>query len=388
MKVLVIGSQGFIARNLIVTLENIIAGKDKSYPLPEPLSLCKYSRDMGGETLKESCKSCDFVFYLAGTNRPENAEEYWNGNVGLLEIVLNELRNQNNPCPVMYASSVQADLDNEYGKSKRAGEKLLVNYSRETGKMVYIYRLPNVFGKWSKPNYNSVIATFCYNIARDLPIQINDPEKRLSLVYIDDVVQELVGLLWSAQCEEGNPFRLIRQVYEVSLQEIVDLLQEFKNSRICGRIPSMEAGSFSQRLYSTYLTFLPEEAMKYSCVMNQDKRGSFTELFQTKERGQFSVNITKPGITKGEHWHHTKNEKFIVVSGTGLIQLRKIESNRILNFYVSGEEIEIIDIPAGYTHNIINIGKDNLVTIIWASENFHSEKPDTFFLKVEENEEC
>jgi UDP-2-acetamido-2,6-beta-L-arabino-hexul-4-ose reductase len=387
MKVLVTGAKGFIAKNLIAALENVIAGKDNTYHLAETISLYPYSRDMGKEYLRNCCKSCDFVFHLAGVNRPENPEDYRKGNTGFLKELLGGLESWGNPCPVMYASSIQAELDNEYGKSKKAGEELLLQYSQKNKVPVYIYRLSHVFGKWSKPNYNSVIATFCYNLARDLPIRIDEPEKRLSFLYIDDVVRELILLLKEQPASIRTNPCLIETSYDISLQEIASLIEDFKKARENQRIPNMKPGSFSQKLYSTYLTFLPTEKLKYSLVMNQDKRGSFTELFRTDERGQFSVNITRPGITKGEHWHHTKNEKFIVVSGNGLIRLRKIDSNHILDFYVSGEAIEVVDIPAGYTHNIVNTGQTDLITIMWASENFDRKRPDTFSLKVEEVED-
>lgn len=384
MKVLVTGAKGFIAKNLIAALENVIAGKDNTYHLEETISLYQYSRDMGKECLQEYCKSCDFVFHLAGVNRPVNPEDYRKGNAGFLKELIGELETWKNPCPIMYASSIQAEFDNEYGKSKKAGEELLLQYSRQNEVPVYIYRLSHVFGKWSQPNYNSVIATFCYNRARDLPVHIDEPEKRISFIYIDDVVRELILLLKEKPCKIADNPRLIENSYEISLQQMADLIEEFKESRENQRIPNMEPGSFSQKLYSTYLTFLPEEKLKYSFVMNQDERGSFTELFRTKERGQFSVNITRPGITKGEHWHHTKSEKFIVINGNGWIRLRRVDSDQILNFYVSGEKIEAIEIPAGYTHNIINTGQTDLITIMWASENFDERTPDTFSLKVEE----
>lgn len=386
MKLLIIGTSGFIAKNLIVTLENIIDGKDKTYHLSEEIILYKYSRKMGKEILKDYCKDCDFVFYLAGVNRAKESKEYQEGNVAFLEFLLQELYRKNNFCPIMYASSIQAELDNEYGRSKRAGEILLLKYSQKTDIPVYIYRLTNVFGKWSRPNYNSVIATFCYNIARNLPIYIDSPEKILSLAYIDDVVRELINLLqldWHIKVK--NPL-LIKKIYNVSLEEIVNLIKEFKESNNNKEISDMTKNSFSQKLYSTYVSFLPVENLKSSCITNYDERGSFTELFQTEDRGQFSVNITKPGITKGNHWHHSKNEKFIIVNGVALIQMRKIDSTEILNFRVSGEKIEIIQIPPGYTHNIKNIGKENLVTLIWSSENFNPKEPDTFRLDVEKME--
>lgn len=386
MRVLVVGANGFIAKNLIASLENIISGKDKSYHLSEKLYLYKYSRSMGEEKLREFCKDCEFVFYLAGVNRPKKIEEFTEGNVKFLEHILKELRQQHNICPVMYLSSTQAVLDNAYGESKRAGEKLLLQYGQEMEIPVYIYRLTNIFGKWSKPNYNSVVATFCHNIAREIPIRIDDPERKLRLLYIDDVIDEFIRLLSKDKYEKIKNPMYIKSVYEVTLKELADLIYEFKACRENKRIPDVREKSFAQRLYSMYLTYVPTEQLMYSLSMNQDERGSFTELFKTDERGQFSVNITKPGITKGEHWHHTKHEKFIVVSGNGLIQLRKINSDDIISFHVSGSEIEVVDIPAGYTHNIINEGNTDLVTLMWANEKFNLEKPDTYSLKVEKEE--
>lgn len=386
MKILVVGATGFLARNLIAALENIISGMDRSYDIPEELFLYKYSRSMGEDRLKEYCRDCDFVFYLAGVNRPKESEEYMQGNAYFLENTLNELRCQKYACPVMYASSIQAVLDNPYGESKRAGEDLLERYGQETGSAVYIYRFSNIFGKWCQPDYNSVVATFCYYIARGLPVRIDDEEKQLHLHYIDDVVKECIGLLSRERTEKIHNPLSIRNTYHVTLGEIASLIYGFRETRKTKWIPDMKERSFSQRLYSTYLTYLPEEELRYVLDMNHDERGSFTELFRTKERGQISVNITKPGITKGEHWHHTKNEKFIVVSGKGWIRLREIFSRDILDFHVSGEKIEVIDIPPGYTHSIINEGDTDLITLIWANECFRKEKPDTYYRKIQENE--
>lgn len=387
MKVLVIGANGFVAKNLIASLENIISGKDKSYHVSEKLYLFKYSRSMGKEKLQKFCKNCDFVYYLAGVNRPEKTEEFTEGNVKFLEYILKELRQQHNACSVMYLSSTQAVLDNDYGKSKRAGEELLFQYGQEMEVPVYIYRLTNIFGKWSKPNYNSVVATFCHNIAREIPIRIDDPEKKLRLLYIDDVIEEFIKLLNKEKHEKIKKPIYLKNVYEVTLKELADLIYDLKKCQENKRIPDIKEKCFAQRLYSTYLTYVPTEQLIYSLPMNHDERGSFTELFKTEERGQFSVNITKPGITKGEHWHHTKHEKFIVVSGTGLIQLRKIDCDDIISFHVSGNTIEVIDIPAGYTHNIINEGNMDLVTLMWANEEFDLKKPDTYSLKVKTEKE-
>ncbi len=383
MKILVVGAHGFIAQNLISTLENIIYGYDKYYTFKEKLEIYKYSRNMGQEKLFDFCKDCDFVFYLAGVNRPQRLEEYMEGNVDFLKYILELLEKQKNKSPVMYASSIQACLDNGYGRSKKKAEKLLQRYGEKNGIPVYIYRLSNVFGKWCKPNYNSVIATFCYNIVRELPIKVDEEEKKIKLIYIDDVVDECIQLLKRNGNEYiKNPI-FIDNVYEVTLKEIADLLYEFRKTRIDKRISNMNENSFAKKLYSTYLTYLPKEKLKYSVDMNKDIRGSFTELFKTDDRGQFSVNIIKPGIIKGEHWHHTKTEKFVVVSGKGVVRIREINSKDIIDYHVSGEKIEIIDIPPGCTHNIINEGTDDLVVVMWANEIFHSEKPDTYFMKVE-----
>lgn len=386
MKVLVVGATGFLAKNLIAALENIISGKDMSYDVPGCISLYKYSRSMGRERLAEYCRDCDFVFYLAGVNRPEDPKEYMEGNAEFLGYMLKELSRQNKACPVMYASSVQAVSDNAYGESKRAGEHLLERYGQETGSAVYIYRLTNIFGKWCRPDYNSVIATFCYHIAREQPITIDDEEKKLYLHYIDDVVEECIGLLKRERAVKIDNPLCISSTYCVTLKEITDLIYSFRRSREMKQIPDMREGSFSQRLYSTYLTYLPEDQFRYTAEMNHDQRGSFTELIRTEERGQISVNIIKPGVTKGEHWHHTKNEKFIVVNGKGLIRLRQIFSREILDFHVTGAKIEVVDIPPGYTHNITNEGDTDLVAVMWANEKFQKDRPDTYFLKVEEDE--
>lgn len=386
MRVLIVGASGFIAKNLIASLENIISGKDRTHNISKNISLYKYSRNMGTEKLKEYCRDCDFVFYLAGVNRPKDPEEFMEGNAEYLDYILKELHRQENVCPVMYISSIQATLDNAYGESKRAGEEILERYGCETGKTVYIYRLTNIFGKWCRPDYNSVVATFCYRIARGLPIRIDDAKKRLRLLYIDDVIEECIGLLKRDWGEKVNNPLYISHTYQVAVKEIADLLYGFKKNKEENKISNMQEGSFSQRLYSTYLTYLPKEHLRYAVEMKLDERGSFTELFKTKERGQISVNVTKPGITKGEHWHHTKNEKFVVVSGKGLVRLRQIHSRDIVDFHVTGEKMEVIEIPPGYTHNIMNEGETDLVTVMWANENFHQEKPDTYFLKVEDDE--
>lgn len=369
MKILVTGANGFIAKNLIAELKN------QKYT-----DILEYSRDTEPSLLDSYCEECDFVFHLAGVNRPKNQEEFMEGNIGFTSDLLDLLKKHNNKAPVMISSSTQAALDNPYGKSKKAGEDLLFSYGKETGTNVLVYRFPNVFGKWSKPNYNSAVATFCNNIARDLPIQVNDPGAVMNLVYIDDVVEELIKAIDGKENRNGD-FCEIPVVHTATLGEIVDLIKSFKESRKTFNVPNM-ADSFEKKLYSTYLSYLPTDGFSYPLKMNVDNRGSFTEIIRTMDRGQFSVNIAKPGIIKGNHWHHTKNEKFLVVSGKGLIRFRKIDSEEIIDYYVSGDKMEVVDIPTGYTHNIINVGDTDLVTFMWANEAFNPEKPDTYFLEV------
>lgn len=369
MKILVTGANGFVAKNLIAELKN------QKYT-----DIFEYSRDTEESLLDSYCEECDFVFHLAGVNRPQNQEEFMEGNFGFTSILLNSLKKYKNKAPVMISSSTQAVLDNPYGKSKKAGEDLLFSYGKETGAKVLIYRFPNVFGKWCKPNYNSAVATFCHNIAHDLPIQVNDPSVVMNLVYIDDVVEELIKALDDKENRNGD-FCEIPVVHTIVLGEIVDLIKSFKESRKTLNVPNM-SNSFEKKLYSTYLSYLPKEQFSYPLKMNVDNRGSFTEIIRTIDRGQFSVNIAKPGITKGNHWHHTKNEKFLVVSGKGLIRFRKIDTEEIIDYYVSGDKMEVVDIPTGYTHNIINVGDTDLVTFMWANEAFNPDKPDTYFLEV------
>jgi UDP-2-acetamido-2,6-beta-L-arabino-hexul-4-ose reductase len=369
MKILVTGAKGFIGKNLIAELKN-----------RQFSEIYEYSRETDHLLLNEYCKKADFVFHLAGVNRPKDTSEFMDGNYGITLKLLETLKKYKNTCPIMISSSTQAALDNPYGISKKAGEDLLFNYSKETGAKVLIYRLPNVFGKWSKPNYNSAIATFCHNIARDLPINVNDPNIIMNLVYIDDVVQELIRAMDDKECIVGDLCE-VKPVHTIKLGEIDALLKSFKSSRDERSIPDM-SDPFTKKLYSTYLSFLPEEKFSYDLKMNIDQRGSFTEFIKTPERGQVSVNISKPGITKGNHWHHTKNEKFLVVSGHGVIRFRKIDSERVIEYFVSGEKLEVVDIPTGYTHNIENLGETDMVTIMWANEFFDPEKPDTYFLEV------
>lgn len=391
MNILVTGAKGFIGRNLIETLYNIKMGKDKSWGMDSDITIYEYDLGTDPELLEVYCKNADFVFHLAGVNRPQDPKEFMEGNFGFTSVLLDTLKKHGNTCPIMISSSIQAALANPYGESKKAGEDLLFSYSKETGAKVYVYRFPNVFGKWCRPNYNSAIATFCYNIAHDLPIKVNDPSVMMTLVYIDDVVKELISALRGNVNIDNQGYCSVAVEHKITLGEIVELLYSFKESRETKGVPDMTEGNLTKKLYSTYLSYLPEDSFSYPLKMNVDNRGSFTEILRTKDRGQFSVNISKPGITKGEHWHHTKNEKFVVVSGKGLIQFRKVgidpETNApypVTDYHVTGDKIEVVDIPTGYTHNIINEGDTDLVTFMWCNECFDPEKPDTFFLKVEE----
>lgn len=369
MKILVTGSKGFIGKNLIAELKN------RKYT-----DIYEFDQDTEPSLLDEYCKEANFVFHLAGVNRPKDQLEFMNGNFGFTTILVDTLREYKNTCPVMISSSIQAELDNPYGESKKAGEDLLFDYGLETGAKILVYRFPNVFGKWGRPNYNSAVATFCYNISHELPIHMNTTDVVMNLVYIDDVVNELIHAL------EGNENRVdlfckVPIVHTILLGEIADLIYSFKKSREDKSVPNM-SDAFTKKLYSTYLSYLPEDQFSYNLKMNVDDRGSFTEFVKTPDRGQVSVNISKPGITKGNHWHHSKNEKFLVVSGKGIIRFRKIDSDEILEYFVSGDKMEVVDIPTGYTHNIENLGETDMVTIMWANEAFDPEKPDTYFLEV------
>ena len=383
MKVLITGAHGFVGKNLCAALKNIIDGKDKSYGINNDITVYEYDLDTEESLLDEFCKDCEFVFHLAGVNRPKEQSEFMEGNFGFTSKLLSTLKKHNNKCPVMISSSIQAALDNPYGLSKKAGEELLFSYAKETGAKVLVYRLPNVFGKWCKPNYNSAVATFCNNIANDLPIQVNDRSVNMTLVYIDDVVDELIRALVGNENREGD-YCKVPVEHKITLGEIVDLIYSFKNQPQTLIVPEIPFGSFEKKLYSTYLSYLPKEKVSFPLKMNVDARGSFTELLKTEKCGQVSVNISKPGITKGQHWHNTKWEFFIVVSGRGLIQQRKIGTDEVLNFEVSGEKIEAVHMLPGYTHNIINLSEtENLVTVMWANEIFNPNKPDTFFEVVE-----
>lgn len=381
MKILVTGAKGFVGKNLVAELENIKYGKDKTYPLTQDIEIYEYDIDTDKSMLSEFCKDCDFVFNLAGVNRPETESEFMSGNFGFASDLLDELKKNNNTCPVMLSSSTQAALDNPYGKSKKSGEDLFFDYSKETGARVLVYRFPNVFGKWCRPNYNSAVATFCNNIANDLPIQVNDRSHKMTLVYIDDVVNELINALCGSETKDGD-YCKVPVEHNTTLGEIVDLIYSFKQSREDKSVPDMTEGSFSKKLYSTYLSYLPTDKFSYPLKMNIDDRGSFTEILRTADRGQVSVNISKPGITKGQHWHHTKNEKFLVVSGKGVIRFRKIDEEKVYEYFVSGDKLEVVDIPTGYTHNIENLGDTDMVTVIWCNECFNPSKPDTYFEEV------
>lgn len=396
MDILITGAAGFVGKNLTAALQSIRDGKDRTHPGLSIGKLYLYDTDSPAEMLEEGCRKADFVFNLAGVNRPQNPEEFMQGNFGFASTLLETLKKYHNTCPVMLSSSIQATLvgryaDGEYGKSKKAGEELFFRYGEETGAKVLVYRFPNLFGKWCRPNYNSAVATFCHNYAHDLPITVSDPAVQLELLYIDDLVEEMVAALEGREhhCEFDGVKTLLRDdgrycaapvTHFVTLGEIVELLDSFRAQPETLTMPEIPAGSFAKKLYSTYLSYLPKEKAAFPLKMNVDQRGSFTELLRTEKCGQFSVNISKPGITKGQHWHHTKWEFFIVVSGRGLIQQRKLGSDEILNFEVSGEKIEAVHMLPGYTHNIINLSEtEDLVTVMWANECFDPGKPDTFF---------
>lgn len=375
MKVLVTGAGGFIGKNLISELNR----------RPD-VEVLPFEQDTPPELLEEYCRECDFVFNLAGINRPQDPEEFMSGNFGFATTLVESLKAFGNTCPVMNASSIQAALDNPYGQSKKAGEDMLFAYGKETGAKIYVYRFPNVFGKWCRPNYNSAVATFCHNIAHDLPIVIHDRNTLLHLVYIDDVVAELLEALEGRAHVNEEGFCYVPVVHDITLGEIADLLYSFKESRSTLMIPDMTEGSFAKKLYSTYLSYLPGDSFAYPLTMHEDARGSFTEILRSADRGQVSVNISKPGITKGDHWHHTKNEKFVVVSGEGLIRFRKVDSGEILEYPVSGRELKVVDIPTGYTHSIINVGDTDLVTLMWCNECFDPANTDTIYEPVERND--
>lgn len=375
MKVLVTGANGFIGRNLIAELQR-----------RDGVEVFPFDVDTPADKLEEYCRDCDFVYNLAGVNRPEHIEEFMEGNFGFATTLLEALKKAGNTCPIMNSSSIQATLENAYGMSKKAGEDMMLAYGEQTKSRVYIYRFSNVFGKWCRPNYNSVIATFCHNIAHGLPIKVNDPNTVLHLIYIDDVVEELLRALDGHPHVNAEGYCYVPIEYEITLGEIATLLYEFKESRNNLMIPNMTEGGVEKKLYSTYLSYLPEEGFSYPLLMHEDERGSFTEILKSVDRGQVSVNISKPGVTKGNHWHHTKNEKFVVVSGKGLIRFRKYGSDEIIEYHVNGEKLEVVDIPTGYAHAIINEGDTALVTIMWCNECFNPDNPDTIYEAVDKEE--
>lgn len=397
MNILVTGAEGFVGKNLCAALKNIRDNKDRTRNIKIE-EIFEYDIDTEKNLLDGFCEKADFVFNLAGVNRPKDNAEFMEGNFGFASDLLNTLKKHNNKCPVMLSSSVQATLigryDGEYGRSKKAGEELFFKYAEETGAKVLVYRFPNLFGKWCRPNYNSAVATFCHNTANDLPITVNDRNIELELLYIDDLVAEMLDALENNEhrCEfdgintvitEGGKYCAAPTTHKVTLGEIADLLEQFKNQPKTLFMPEIPDGSFAKKLYSTYLSYLPKEKVSFPLKMNIDERGSFTELLKTAGCGQFSVNISKPGITKGQHWHNTKWEFFIVVSGHGLIEERKIGSDEVLRFEVSGNNIEAVHMLPGYTHNIINLSDtEDLVTLMWANEQFDPNNPDTFFEKV------
>lgn len=372
MKILVTGSAGFVGRNLVLELQN----------WEHEILGC--TLETTKEELEQYTKECGFVFHLAGVNRPKEEKDFFKGNAGFTEELLALLEQAGNRAPVALSSSIQAERDNPYGRSKRQAEDLLFAHGEQTGAPVYVYRLPNLFGKWSMPNYNSVVATFCYNIARDIPVTIHDPDSEVPLCYIDDLVGEFL------RCMKGKTtpyitdsrYCTVPEVYRRSVGQIASLLESFRENRSTLALPDL-SDPFERKLYSTYLSYLPEDSFSYPLVTHSDHRGSFTEFLRTPDRGQVSVNVSKPGITKGNHWHHTKNEKFLVVLGQGLIRFRRVDGNEILEYPVSGGRLEVVDIPPGYTHTITNTGNTDLVTVMWVNECYDPKKPDTYVLEVE-----
>ena len=369
IKILITGAKGFVGKNLVLFL------KEKGYK-----NLFLYDIDSKEDELFKYTKECNFVFHLAGVNRPKDEKEFMEGNFGFTSALLENLKKNNNKSPVLITSSIQAALDNPYGKSKKAGEDLIFSYGKENDVDTYVFRLPNVFGKWCRPNYNSAVATFCNNIANGLPITVNDPNVDMKLVYIDDVVAEFANIL-EKKVHKNEEFCYVPTVHEIKLGKIVELIEGFKKSRENLLVPDQN-DEFSKKLYATYLSYLPKDNFSYPLKMNVDDRGSFTEFLKTNEYGQVSVNVAKPGIVKGNHYHNTKNEKFLVVSGKAAIRFRKPDEDKVIEYFVSGDKLEVVDIPTGYTHNIENIGENDLVTIMWANEKFDPENPDTYFLKV------
>ncbi len=369
MKILITGSQGFVGRNLVASLKSVGTHE-----------LLKYTHETPFSHLNDFTEECSFVFHLAGVNRPKEEKEFFEGNVGLTKTLLSLLEQHGNKAPVVLTSSIQAERDNPYGRSKRQAEELLFSHEERTGAPVWVYRLPNLFGKWGAPNYNSVVATFCHNIARGLDITVNDPDTEIPLCHIDDLLVEFTAAM------EGKPTRngkycAVPVLYKKKIGELAALLKSFRESRKTLSLPNM-ADPFTEKLYGTYLSYLPTDDFSYPLTTHSDQRGSFTEMLRTPDRGQTSINVSKPGITKGNHWHHTKNEKFLVVHGQGVIRFRKVDESDVIEYPVSGEKLEVVDIPPGYTHSITNTGTTDLVTVMWASECFDANRPDTYFLEV------
>lgn len=369
MKILVTGANGFVGKNLVAELQN------KGYS-----DLQLFTRKHTLEDLERFAEQSEFVFHLAGTNRPQNENEFMEGNYELTTQLLSFLKKYNNKAPVLVTSSIQAQNENPYGISKKAGEDMVFAHEEETGADVYVYRLPNIFGKWSKPNYNTVVATYCHNIARGLDIQVNYPDAELTLSYIDDVLKEFSNALAGSPTKSGH-YCEVPVTHSIKLGELAKTITSFKDSRTNLEVADL-GDSLTKKLYSTYLSFLPEDEFSYKLKMNKDNRGSFTEFLRTPDRGQVSVNISKPGITKGNHWHHTKNEKFLVVSGKGVIRFRKVDSDKVIEYFVDGDSLEVVDIPTGYTHSIKNLGESDMVTVMWANESFNPDNPDTYFVEV------
>lgn len=399
MNILVTGAAGFVGRNLVENLKNIKADKNKTRPEIKIEEIYEYDLSSTAEDLEEYCEKADFVFHLAGVNRPQNPEDFQKGNFGLASELLHILKKHKNKAPVMLSSSVQASLSgrfgtSEYGRSKKAGEELFFQYAKETGARVLVYRFPNIVGKWIRPNYNSAVGTFCHNIARDIPITVNNPKVELEVLFIDDLMQEMMDALegkehhctfngTEAVPSENGSYCYVPISYKVTLGYIVDCLKEFHEQPKTLLMPPMREESFEKKLYSMYLSYLPKDKMMYNLHMIKDERGSFTEILKTADSGQFSVNVSKPGITKGEHWHNSKWEIFVVVSGRALIQERDIRTKEVIEFEVSGDKLQAIQMLPGYTHNIINLSEtENLVTLMWANESFDKENPDTYFEKV------
>ena len=389
MNILVTGAKGFVGKNLVANLRNIAQGKNRTRPNLHIEEIFEYDLDTDPALLGEYCARADFVFHLAGVNRPRNNEEFMEGNFGFSSTLLETLKQTGNKCPVLLSSSIQATLigrygKSDYGRSKLAGEELFFAYGKETGAPVLVYRFPNLFGKWCRPNYNSVVATFCHNAAHGLPLEVRDPAYSLPLVYIDDVVRAFIAAMDGEALTDGeSPAHCrVEPEHVTTLGHLAEVIGSFAENRKTLQAPYLAAGSLEKKLYSTWLSYLPTDQFSYPLAMHCDERGSFTEFLRTQERGQVSVNISKPGIVKGNHWHNSKNEKFLVVSGRGVIRFRKPDEETVYEYFVSGDKLEVVDIPTGYTHNIENLGEGDMVTLMWANEAFDPENPDTIYLEV------